>query len=64
MNGTPPPATVLPTGSLPAGIASSSAATSTNEAMPPHISASRIARGTLTPASLVSSEMSPADSNP
>ena len=52
------------TGSLPAGIASSRAATSTNEATPPHSSASRIARGTLTPASLVSSEMSPADSNP
>ncbi|MEA2281566.1 MAG: hypothetical protein QOK21_2173 [Solirubrobacteraceae bacterium] len=63
MNGTPPPLTVAPT-ALCAGIASSSAAVRISDAMPPQISARRIARGTWRPASSVSSEMSPADSKP
>jgi hypothetical protein len=46
MNGTPPPLIVCPTGSLPPGIASSSAAVSTNDAAPPQSRAIRIARGT------------------
>ena len=45
-------------------MASSSAAVSTNEAIPPPSSDSRMARGTWRPAFLVSSEMSPADSKP
>ena len=63
MNGTPPPLTVAPTPFL-AGMASSSAPVRMNEATPPQISAYRMARGTWRPASLVSSEMSPADSKP
>ena len=64
MNGTPPPLIVLPTGLLPDGMASSSDAIRMKELMPPQISAQRMARGTWRPASLVSSEMSPADSKP
>ena len=63
MNGTPPPSTVALTGSF-SGIASSSAAIRMNDATPPQIRACRMARGTCRPASFVSSEMSPADSNP
>ena len=44
--------------------ASSSDEMRMNDATPPQISAARIALGTARPASLVSSEMSPADSNP
>ena len=63
MNGTPPPLTVAPTGST-FGIESSRAAVRMNDAIPPQISARRIARGACRPASFVSSEMSPADSKP
>ena len=46
------------------GMDSSSAAIMMNEARPPQMRACRMARGTWRPASLVSSEMSPADSKP
>ena len=64
MYGTPPFWTVRLAEAAPTGMASSSAAVSTNEAMPPLSSDSRMARGTWRPAFLVSSEISPADSKP
>ena len=64
MYGMPPLWMVLTTELAPPGMASSSAPVSTNEAIPPQIRASRMARGTCRPAFLVSSEMSPADSKP
>ena len=63
MNGTPPPFTVAPT-ALCAGIASSRAAVRISDATPPQSSAWRMALGILRLASLVSSAMSPHDSNP
>jgi hypothetical protein len=62
MYGTPP-VTAAATPPL-VGIDSSSAAMMMNDATPPQMSACRMARGTWRPASLVSSEMSPADSKP
>ena len=64
MYGMPPLLTVSATVPAPAGMASSSAAVSTNEAIPPPSRENRMARGTWRPAFLVSSEMSPADSKP
>jgi hypothetical protein len=63
MNGMPPPLIVAPTGSCFA-IASSRPAVRMNEAIPPQMSAARIAFGIWRPASFVSSAMSPADSKP
>ena len=45
MNGTPPPLTVLPTGSLPAGNASSSAAFRMSDEMPPYGQGHRVPAG-------------------
>ena len=57
MNGAPPPLTVLPSGSLPAGIASSSAAIGMNDEMPPYGQGSRVRAGARLAPSRVSSQV-------